>query len=126
MLKLVIIFLILILSGPSREKKYIIVAGEITCKACVIQLHNYLQKKIRKQNLTISLRDKGNIILNEMSLSYFRQELPKAQFVFLNKASLFPNKEKYPYLLSIVKQDTLKLPYDSLFYDEDLNTRHLR
>jgi hypothetical protein len=121
-----LIILILVLSVPKKEKKYFILAGDITCKSCVVQLHDYLKKKTKKGNLLIAFRDKGNIILNESGLNYFQQALPKAKFIFLTDASLFPLKEKYPYLLTVTKQDTLKIPYDSLFYGNDLNTKYLK
>jgi hypothetical protein len=126
MWKLSVISWICILCLPAKEKKYLIVAGDITCKACVIELHGYLEKRTKKNNLSIAFRNKGNIILNESGLNYFRKELPKANFIFLDNMSFFPDKERYPYLLSISKNDTLKIPYDSLFFENGLNTKHLR
>lgn len=114
-----------ILSQSAVQKKYLLVAGDITCKACVIELHTYLEKKTKKAGLEIALQDKGHFILNESSLSYFQKELPSSKIVFLSNALLFPKKEKYPYLLKINKGDTIKVSYDSLFVDDVLNVRHL-
>ena len=126
MSKFILIFFIAFFFNADKEKSYVIVAGDITCKACVIQLHNYLSKKIKKENLAVGLKNKGNIILNESGPNYYKKDLPKARFIFLDKESLFPKKEKYPYLLIVLKNDTLKIPYDSLFIGDDLNTRFLK
>jgi hypothetical protein len=128
MYKLFIIFFSLIFLISKTEKKYVIVAGDITCKACVIQLHAYLYKTTKKHNLLLALRNKGNIILNESGVNYFQKEIPNAEFIFLDKESFFPKKEKYPYLLIVLKKDTVKMPYDSLFYGEagHLNIKHLK
>ena len=121
-----IFFLCALFFLSKESKRYVIVAGDITCKACVIQLHDYLSKKVKKDRLTIGLRDKGNIIMNESGPDYYKKELPKASYIFLTQQSFFPPKERYPYLFIITKNDTLKIPYDSLFIAEGLNTSHLR
>lgn len=123
--QLSILFLFFILSQSTMQKKYVLVAGDITCKACVIELHNYLAKKNKKAGLEIALQDKGHVILNESSLRYFQKELPSSKIVFVSNVLLFPKKERYPYLLKINKRDTLKISYDSLFINEVLNVRHL-
>jgi hypothetical protein len=102
------------------------VAGDITCKACVIQLYTYLESKGTKDEVWIALRDKGNIILNESSLNYLKSQLPQAQFTFLSAESFFPRQEKYPYLLIVNKSDSVKIGYDSLFIGEHLNLRYLK
>jgi hypothetical protein len=110
---------------PEKERKYFIVVGDITCKACVIQLHHYLDKRVGKKELLIALRNKGHFILNESSTSYYKAELPKAVFTFFDKEYYFPAKERYPYLIRVCRRDSVKTPYDSLFTGENLNLRHL-
>lgn len=125
MYKILLIFSFFFLGQSNPEKRYLIVAGDISCKACVIELHTYLSKKTKKENLSIGLRDKGQLILNESALNYYQREIPSAQFQFLTTRPYFIGKEKYPYLLIITGKDTLKLPYDSLFVGEELNTKQL-
>lgn len=123
--KLILLFLLCFLSQSSIQKKYILIAGDITCKSCVIELHSYLEKKTKKGGLEIALQDKGHFIVNESSKQYFQKELPSSKIVFSSNRLLFPKKEKYPYLLKINQGDTAKVPYDSLFINEVLNIRHL-
>lgn len=123
--KLTILCLLFILPQSSPQKKYVLIAGDITCKACVIELHNYLEKRTKKGTLEIALQDKGHFILNESSQQYFQKELPHSKIVLLKNVLLFPKKEKYPYLLKINKRDTVKVSYDSLFINDVLNFRHL-
>lgn len=113
------------LVAPTK-KKYILVTGDITCKACVIEIHSHLSKRNKKKNICIALKDKGHLISNETGLSYYRSELPKANFIFLQQESFFPKKEKFPYVLTIVNADTVKIPYDSLYARDILNTALLK
>lgn len=129
MVKLIITSIMLLFAISPKEKKYIIMAGDITCKACVIQIHQYLSGRTKTGKLLIGLRNKGNLILNESSVNYYRNELPKSSFIFFDGEVLFPRKERYPYVLRIDNSDTLKIPYDSLFSgknSQDLQLRHLR
>lgn len=123
--KPILLFLFCFLSQSSIQKKYVVVAGDITCKACVIELHNYLEKRTKKGTLEIALQDKGHFIPNESSRQYFQKELPSSKIVFSSNRLLFPKKERYPYLLKINQGDTTKVPYDSLFINDVLNIRHL-
>lgn len=123
--KAVLIIVCSLLLGSEKNKTYLIVSGDLTCKACVIQLHNYLSRKVKKKSLFILLEDKGNFLLNQTSSTYLKSELPAAIFIFSNKKELFPSRKKYPYLIRIYKGDTTKIIYDSLFTEENLNTRQL-
>ena len=125
MQKIIVIVLSLLFASSPKEKRYIIVVGDISCKACVIQLHNYLHKRVKKENLSVAFRDKGYFVLNESSINYYKSELQKARFVFLKQLSFFPAKEKFPYLLRVLNNDTVKIPYDSLFIGESLNLKYL-
>jgi hypothetical protein len=125
MIKLKLTLLSLLLFNKPKPVYYIIV-GDITCKACVIQLHMYYSKKVKSLALLIGIEDKNNLLLNGMKENYFRQELPKANFVFLNNTAIFNKTEKYPFILKIAGKDTLKLPYDSVFIGEYLNARNLK
>jgi hypothetical protein len=124
--KYIVLILVLLFRTTDKHKTYIIVAGDISCKACVIELHHYLYKNVKKEKLSVAFRDKGSVILNAAGPAYFKEELPKAHYIFLDNALLFPAREKYPYLLKIVGSDTLKMPYDSLFLADGLNTKYLR
>ncbi|PBQ32584.1 hypothetical protein CNR22_12645 [Sphingobacteriaceae bacterium] len=124
-IKLILVTMILSLVTTNRNKQYVIITGDISCKACVIQLHNHLSRKIKKDKLCIALRDRGNIILNESASAYFKHDLPLARYILLNNETLFPLKEKYPYLLSILGKDTLKISYDSLFTENGLYLNYL-
>ncbi len=126
MARILIYFLVSLPFFQSKETKYMIVAGDITCKSCVIELHAYLNKKTKKENLSIALRDKGYLILNESSLNYYQREIPRAQFQFLTSERFFKGKEKYPYLFIITGKDSLKLPYDSLYAGDQLRIKHLK
>lgn len=125
MYKLITLCLFFILTQATQQKKYILVAGDVTCKACVIELHNHFEKRTKKGTLEIALQDKGYFVLNESYQQYFQKELPRSKIVFLNNVLLFPKKERYPYLLKINKGDTVKVSYDSLFINDILNVRSL-
>jgi len=118
-----IIFSFLILNNP--KPIYVILVGDISCKSCVLELYAYLIKKTKNDKITIATRDKKNIFLNDNKIAYFKKELTKANFLILDAPRLFPEHEKYPYLLKITGRDTLKFLYDSLFVGENLNVRHL-
>lgn len=123
-MKLIIILLLLLL--PYKPKpQYLVIIGDITCKACVLDAENYLKTRIKKDKLVLCFRDRKNIISNQLVLGYYKNELPKANFLFLKDSTLFLVKERYPYLLKIDGKDTLKMPYDSLFIGEYLNTSYL-
>lgn len=120
-------FLIIFLSFQTSPKpQYLIVTGDITCKSCVIDLHKYLRSKTKNSNITIVTRDKGSIVANDLTVNYLKNELPTANFNVVNTPELFAERQRYPYLLRIVENDSLKFPYDSLFKGEDLNKKYLR
>ena len=104
---------------------YLIVTGDITCKSCVIQLYEHLVTMSKNDKITIGVRDKESIILNDNTINYFQKELPTARFVIIRAKSLFREREKYPYLLKVLAIDTLKIPYDSLFVGDYLRINSL-
>jgi hypothetical protein len=122
MYKLLLIFLVFF-HKPRLE--YVVVVGDLTCKACVVELHEYLSEKVKGAKIKIVVKKHQSIVGNDLIISYYKKEIPNANFVVTNKAELFSQRERYPYLLKINHTDTLKLPFDSLFSDNGLNFRHL-
>lgn len=115
-----ILFSLLLLNFRSKPK-YVIVVGDICCKSCVVQLYKHLNSRLHSSSsITIGVKNHNNIIVNEMATSYYKTELPDANFALLSNATLFTVK-KYPYLVKIQKNDTVVTHYDQLFIGDNVN-----
>jgi hypothetical protein len=124
-LKISFFILVFFIQSP-KHPKYLIVIGDLTCKSCVVQLHNFLSSKVKKSHLSIGFKNRNNFFSSESTMGYYHKELPKAKYLMLNNDSYFPAKERYPYVLKITGKDTIKTGYDSLFFGEYLNVKFFR